>query len=738
MRPSTICAHCGLGLRGSGTTLDFHGEEKHFCCSGCAFVYQLAGGGEEGDSSESWFLVLLAIGVVLSGFIMSFAWVLYLYPELPIHLRNQLQYILLALATPVIFGLGYPYMKLAAQELAHARLSMATLIAFGTVTAYVYSARQTFRHGHDVYFDTASMVIVLVTLGRYLQARARARMAQSMRNLASEKPAQVRRLRGTEEEVIPLEDVRTGDVLRALPAEKIAVDGLILEGRTTLDESILTGESLPVMRGPGQNVLQGSNNLDGAILYQATQVGEGTLQANIERMCAEAIGSRMPMQTLVDRVSAWFVSAVVVFAFAVAAYYSFARHDSLHGFLNALAILVVACPCALGIATPMATFVALQRAAKEGVLVRAPEILERMSKVNTIVFDKTGTLTEGKLRVLDVIASKNAEVDRDALLQIAASLESNSEHHLARAIVEEFTTSGAKLIPVRDFQNHPGEGIEGVIESLFLRAAEESKPGTLVHLGTAASLLKIGLAMPPDLEIPLPEAGLESRVYLGWDGAIRGVVRLQDHLRAGAASVISQCRAKKMDVHLLSGDRTASTAQVAAELGIHHWAAERLPWQKVEYVEALQRQGRKVAMVGDGVNDAPALAKSDVGIAHQIGTDLSKDAADVHILAGDITLVPWVLSLSKKTFRHIQVNLFWAFIYNIIAIALAAAGWLRPIMAAAAMLLSSLMVVGNSLRLEKVRGLRGKNPPRAASAADSRPSTAASPPPADTPQASTI
>jgi Cu+-exporting ATPase len=193
-----------------------------------------------------------------------------------------------------------------------------------------------------------------------------------------------------------------------------------------------------------------------------------------------------------------------------------------------------------------------------------------------------------------------------------------------------------------------------------------------------------------------------------------------------------------MDVHLLSGDRTASTAQVAAELGIHHWAAERLPWQKVEYVEALQRQGRKVAMVGDGVNDAPALAKSDVGIAHQIGTDLSKDAADVHILAGDITLVPWVLSLSKKTFRHIQVNLFWAFIYNIIAIALAAAGWLRPIMAAAAMLLSSLMVVGNSLRLEKVRGLRGKNPPRAASAADSRPSTAASPPPADTPQASTI
>jgi heavy metal translocating P-type ATPase len=738
MRPATICAHCGLGLRGSGTTLDFHGEEKHFCCSGCAFVYQLAGGGEEGDSSESWFLVLLAIGVVLSGFIMSFAWVLYLYPELPPHLRNQLQYILLVLTTPVIFGLGYPYMKLAAQELARARLSMSTLIALGTVTAYIYSARQTFRHGHDVYFDTASMVIVLVTLGRYLQARARARMAQAMRNLASEKPAHVRRLVGTNEEIIPLEDVRAGDVLRALPAETIPVDGLILEGRTTIDESILTGESLPLVRGPGQNVLQGSINLDGAILYQAVQVGEGTLQAKIERMCAEAIGSRMPMQTLVDRVSAWFVASVVVFAFAVAAYYSFVRHDSLHGFLNALAILVVACPCALGIATPMATFVALQRAAKEGVLVRAPEVLERMSKVNTIVFDKTGTLTEGKLRVLDVIASPNAGVDRTALLQIAASLESNSEHHLARAILEEFKLSGANLIPVRDFQNHPGEGIEGVMESSILPSTQDSGPGTLVHLGTAASLLKLGLAMPPDLEIPLPEAGLESRVYLGWNGAIRGIVRLQDLLRAGAATVINQCRAQKIDVHLLSGDRAAGTAQVASELGIQHWAAERLPLQKVEYVEALQRQGRKVAMVGDGVNDAPALSKADVGIAHQIGTDLSKDAADVHILAGDITLVPWVLSLSKKTFRHIQVNLFWAFIYNIIAIALAAVGWLRPVMAAAAMLLSSLMVVGNSLRLEKVRGLRGKIAARAATPPNSIPTNTPMPATVDKPQASTI
>jgi len=373
---------------------------------------------------------------------------------------------------------------------------------------------------------------------------------------------------------------------------------------------------------------------------------------------------------------------------------------------------VVACPCALGIATPMATFVGLQRAAKEGVLIRVPENLERMSKVNTVVFDKTGTLTEGKLRVLDVIVSVDAGLNRNALLRIAASLESSSEHHVGRAIVEEFQMYGGELLAVQDFQNHPGEGIEGRVPVSSPAGVHAVERLCLVHLGTAASLLDREMWMPADLKRSLPEVGLESRAYLGWDGAIRGLIRLQDHLRPGARSVMKQCQAQKLEVHLLSGDRNASTQQVATELDIEHWAAERLPQQKVEYIEALQRRGRKVAMVGDGVNDAPALAKANVGIAHQIGTDLSKEAADVHILAGDITLVPWALSLSKKTFRHIQENLFWAFIYNIIAVGLAAMGWLRPVMAAAAMLISSLIVVSNSLRLGKVRGRDEKTVPR--------------------------
>src|ERR1700675_25960 len=606
MLTARICAHCGLALRGAPTVMQIGTEEKQFCCSGCAFVYQLAGGGQDGVSSESWFLILLALGTVLSGFIMSFAWVLYLYPSLPTHLRDQLQYILLVLATPVVLGLGYPYLKLAVQEIPRGRLSMATLITVGTVTAYVYSVRQTFRHGHDVYFDTASMVIILVTLGKYLQARARARMAQAMRTLAKETPAQARRLRGASadlgEELVPLDEVRAGDLLRALPAEKIAVDGKILEGRTTLDEAILTGESLPVMGGPGDTVLQGTVNFDGTIIYEAVKVCEGTLQAQIERMCAEAIGARMPLQALVDRVSAWFVGGVVAFAFGVAAYYGVLRHDPLHGFLNALAVLVVACPCALGIATPMATFVGLQRAAKEGVLIRVPENLERMSKVNTVVFDKTGTLTEGKLRVLDVIASADAGLNQNALLRIAASLERSSEHHMGRAIVEEFQTQGAELLAVQDFQSHPGEGIEGRVPISGSAGAHAVERLCNVHLGTAASLLSRGMSMPADLERSLPEAGFESRAYLGWDGAIRGVIRLQDDLRPGARGVIKQCEAQKLQVHLLSGDRNASTQQVATELGIEHWVAEQLPRQKVEPIEALQREGRKVAMIGDGAN----------------------------------------------------------------------------------------------------------------------------------------
>jgi heavy metal translocating P-type ATPase len=701
METAKTCTHCGLAFRGEPTVLQIHGEDKPFCCSGCAIVYELTGGGEAGGSVESWFLVLLGFSAILSGFIMTFSWVLYLNPDLPANIRNPLLYVLLALSTPVILGVGYPYLKTAVRELVRGRLSMSSLIAIGTVTAYVYSAYLTVHHAAHVYFDSATMVIVLVTAGRFLQARARARAAQAMRTFAIATPQQARRVRDTEEEIVPVDQVKPGDMIRVLPAEKIAVDGKIAEGRTTVDESLLTGESLPVPRGPGDFVFQGTINIDGAIAFEAIQVGEGTLQAQIERLLADAVGARIPLQAFVDRVSAFFVGLTVALAAGVLIYYSL-HNRRVDGFLNALSVLVVACPCALGIATPIAAFIAMQRAAHEGVLIRVPEVLEKMARVDTVVFDKTGTLTEGRLSVEEVQVSSAAGVSADEVRRIAASVENSSEHHAGRAIVEEYRKQGADLLPIENFRNHPGEGIEADVS---FESSSSSLPPVRVHLGTLPSLLQRGLQLPADLETYEAAREIETRVYVGWGAQVRAVIRLLDHLRKGAAETTRQCQQHRLEVHVLSGDRAEVTRRVAESLSIAKWAGERLPWQKVSYVEELEQSGHHVAMVGDGVNDAPALAKATVGFAHQVGTDLSKEAADVHILGGDLARVPWALALSRKTFSHIRQNLFWAFIYNLIAMGLAAAGYLKPIMAAIAMLLSSLMVTANSMRLGRLQGL---------------------------------
>jgi len=528
MESATTCAHCGLPVRAHATTLDIKGEPKVFCCSGCAVVYELTGGGESGGSVESWFLILLGFSTILSGFIMTFSWVLYLNPDLPSNVRNPLLYVLLGLSTPVIFGVGYPYLKTAAREIVKARLSMSSLIALSTVTAYVYSAYLTFHHAPHVYFDSATMVIVLVTVGRYLQARARARAAQAMRTMAIAMPPQARRMRGSEEEIIPVEQVQPGDRIRVLPAEKIAVDGRIIEGQTTVDESLLTGESLPARRGPGDIILQGTVNIDGAVLFEATQVGEGTLQAQIERLLADAVGARIPLQSFVDRVSAAFVVATLVLVAGVGTYYTL-HHRPVDGFLNALSVLVVACPCALGIATPIAAFVALHRAAKEGVLVRTPEVLEKMARINTVVFDKTGTMTEGRLAVQEVCISSSAGVSTAQLLQMVASLENCSEHHVGRAIVEEYKKTSSELLPVENFLNHPGEGIEGDVGG----GAEGGMRTVHVFLGTLPSLLGSSFQLSSDLESLAEDKGIETRVYVAWEGRIRAVIRLRDQLREG-------------------------------------------------------------------------------------------------------------------------------------------------------------------------------------------------------------
>jgi Cu+-exporting ATPase len=689
------CAHCGLPVGGLRTSVVIEGEERFFCCSGCVFVYQLAGGGDTpGGSAVSWQLILLGFGVVLSGFLMTFSWAIYLNPDISPETHAMLNYVMLALATPVIFGVGFPYYRLAAQELAHARLSMSSLIAFGTLAAYLYSAWLTFRRSEHVYFDTASMVIVLVTLGRYLEARARARAGMAMRTFAAETPPRAFRLRDGNEEEVEVEVIQRGDLLRVLPGARIPVDGRIQSGRTTVDESLLTGESLPVARGPGDTVFQGTLNQDGAVVLEALEVGEGTLQARIEQLLSTALAARMPLEALVDRISAAFVVFTVGLALGVGIFY-WHQGRTADGLLNSLAVLVVACPCALGLATPLAGFVALQRAAREGVLLRSMEVLEKLARLDTVVFDKTGTLTEGSFRVAAIRPAPGVSADR--VLHLAASLESSSEHHLARAIVHEARARGLDLTAPRSFVNHPGEGVEGEMETPGGRAQ--------VVLGTLRYLRGRGLEVPPGLENSAPETGYGTEVYVGWDGRGRGAITLEDGIREDSRAAVLQCRKAGLELHLLSGDRRASTERVAGTLQIPHSAAEQLPVQKVAYIAELQKTGRRVAMVGDGVNDAPALAQADVGFTHQMGTEMSREAADVHVLGTSLVRIPWSVSFARKAFRHIRQNLFWAFFYNVIAMGLAAAGWLRPVWAAVAMIASSMMVVGNSFRLGRTRGI---------------------------------
>jgi Cu+-exporting ATPase len=457
-------------------------------------------------------------------------------------------------------------------------------------------------------------------------------------------------------------------------------------------------------------------------VLEALEVGEGTLQAQIERMLSAALAVRMPLEALVDRVSAAFVLFTVALAAGVGVYYWHLGRTA-EGMLDGLAVLVVACPCALGLATPLAGFVALQRAAREGILFRSAEVLEKLARVDTIVLDKTGTLTEGRFRVGELRSS--SDVPPDELLRIAASLESSSEHHLGRAIVEAAQARGLPLAAVDNFVNHPGEGIEGDVSP-----AEMPGAATRVLLGSLAYLCARGFEVPQEMAAAAKQADFGTEVYLGWEGRVRGAMRLEDHIREDARAAVVQCRQAGLEVHLLSGDRRASAERVAAALDIAHWVGERLPAQKVAYVAELQKAGRRVAMAGDGVNDAPALAQADAGFTHQVGTDMSREAADVHVLGTSLARIPWSIAFSRRAFRHIRQNLFWAFFYNVVAMGMAAAGWLRPVMAAAAMIASSLMVVGNSLRLGKAPGISGGARTAALESRAARASSVGPPPPA--------
>jgi Cu+-exporting ATPase len=610
------------------------------------------------------------------------------------------------LASPVVLWCGYPFFQRAWVSLVNRSLNMFTLIALGVGVSYVYSVAATFMpwivpseflvNGFvEPYFETAATIIVLVLLGQVLEGRARRRTNLAIKKLLGLAPKTARLVHpdGREEDV-PLDRIQPGELLRVRPGEKVPVDGIVSEGRSSVDESMISGEPVPVEKTSGAQVIGATVNGTGALLVRAERVGRDTLLAQIVRLVSDAQRSRAPIQGLADRVSRYFVP--IVLAFSIATFLGWAlwggEHHLIHALVNGVAVLIIACPCALGLATPMAVMVGLARGAETSVLIKNAEALELLHRTDTLVVDKTGTLTEGKPRLTRVEAAEG--FDRDQVLRLSASLERGSEHPLASAILQAAEAAGLPLAEARDFHAVSGQGVTGEVE------------GRRVVLGNPALLSGEGVSADDRLLARLDglRAEGETAMLVAVEGRIGGVIAVADPLRSSTAEAIQLLHADGMRIIMLTGDSRTTAEAVARKLGIDQVVAEVLPQDKELVIRRLQNEGRIVAMAGDGINDAPALARAQVGIALGSGTDVAMESAGITLVHGDLRGIARARRLSRMTMRAIRQNLLLAFIYNALSIPAAAFGLLGtwgPAWASVAMSFSSLSVVGNSLRLRR-------------------------------------
>jgi Cu+-exporting ATPase len=617
-----------------------------------------------------------------------------------------------ALATPLVLWGGWPFFARGWQSVVHRHLNMFTLIALGTGAAYAYSVAATlfpgvfphaFRDHHTgavaVYFEPAAVIVTLVLLGQVLELRARSRTSSAIRALLRLAPNRARLVRpdGSEEDV-PLEQVRAGDRLRVRPGERVPVDGVVREGTSSVDESMVTGEPIPAEKQAGSRVVGGTLNGTGSLIVEAERVGGETLLSRIVRMVSEAQRSRAPIQKLADSVSAWFVPAVIGAAVLTAFVWAFWGPEPglAHALVNAVAVLIIACPCALGLATPMSIMVGTGRGAQAGVLVRHAEALEVLEKVDTLVVDKTGTLTEGRPKLVSLLP-EGGWSERE-VLRLAASLERGSEHPLAAAVVAGATERKVDLEPVTEFSSLTGRGVAGRVQ------------GRRVALGNARLMEELGVdwRSAEERAEALRREG-QTVVFVAVEGEVAGILGVSDPIRPTTPEAIRLLKAEGVRVVMATGDSRTSAGAVARGLGIDEVEAEVLPERKVEVVRRLQAEGRRVAMAGDGVNDAPALAQADVGIAMGTGTDVAMESAGVTLVKGDLRGIVRARRLSRGAMRNIRQNLFFAFLYNALGVPIAAGllypffgVLLSPMIASAAMTLSSVSVIANALRLRRL------------------------------------
>jgi Cu+-exporting ATPase len=699
------------GPEGTIYTCPMHPEVRQIgpgACPICGMALEPEAGGEHdgGELADMtrrlWISAVLTLPVVVLEMGGHFG-----FAPLSHHVSNLVQ---LALATPVVLWSGWPFLARGARSLRTRHLNMFTLIAMGTGVAYVYSvvaalapalfppAFRTAHGGPALYFEAAAVITVLVLLGQVLELRARASTSAAIRALIKLAPNRARRLRddGSDEDV-PIEAVAVGDRLRVRPGEKIPVDGSIIEGRTSIDESMVTGESMPVSKAAGARVIAGTLNQSGGFVMRADKVGRDTLLARIVQMVAAAQRSRAPIARLADQVASWFVPLVIAAALAAFAAWSIFGPEPrfTFGLVAAVSVLIIACPCALGLATPMSIMVGVGRGAQAGVLVKNAEALELLEKVDTLVVDKTGTLTEGKPKVVAIIPTDG--VSEAEVLRLAASVERASEHPFAAAIIAAAAERGIALAEAGGFDSRAGKGVVGTVDG---RSVALGNPSFLAELGIAAT----SLAADADR---LRRDGA-SVIFLAIDSSLAGILGIADPIKPTTPEALKMLRADGLRIVMLTGDSRATAEAVARRLDISEIEADILPDQKNAIVEKLHREGRIVAMAGDGVNDAPALAGADVGIAMGTGTDVAIESAGITLIKGDLLGIARARRLSHATMSNIRQNLFFAFIYNGAAIPIAAGVLypafgilLSPMIGAAAMALSSVSVIGNALRLRR-------------------------------------
>ncbi|MGF1627910.1 MAG: heavy metal translocating P-type ATPase [Kiloniellaceae bacterium] len=685
---ASACSHCLLPVGRLGQQRIVNGQARHFCCYGCCIAYQVRHGVNE-EHEAAWLLVRLGVGAFLAMNIMLFSLLLYsgsLGPE-DGGLRQAVHVLLGVLATPVLVILGEPFLRGAWLAARQGRASADTLVSLGAVGAYGYSVYAVGAGTQAVYFDTVTMVLVLFTLGRYLEALGRARAMRSLAPMLAAESATAVVVEDGRDSVRPVQQIAAGTVVRLRPGERVAVDAVVIEGHSTCDESVLTGQPEARPKAPGSEVYAGSLNGNGQLLVRATATGAHTAWGRHARFVREALGRRSLAGELADHAAAIFVPVVVLLAGASVLYWS--RHVPFgEALMTGLAVLVVACPCALGLAAPLATAIGLGRAAECGILLRGGGVLERLARIRTVAFDKTGTLTGGDMELVRCLPRRVSEAE---LLSHAAGLARGSDHPVARAILAAAEARGLASAPVQEVQALPGEGLIGVLA------------GERVALGSAAFMAHLTWPLEPAW---VDQDASRSTVFVGWSGAVQGLFLLEEPPLNGARTVVAALARRGIASILLSGDRPAAAGRFAEAVGIGSWQGGLSPLAKVEALQVCSRDRGAAAMVGDGLNDGPVLAAADVGIAVGGATDLARETADVRLPPGRLDALPWLIDHGRRVRRRIFTNILWALGYNTIALTLAVCGLLQPIFAAGLMAGSSLFIVGKSLLADQAKSNR--------------------------------